>query len=108
MILPALITRSTGRNPDPCGRDVEALVVGVRDAVANAMARERKVALPGLSAFATRTTISRAGRDCRIGMVVIVEAKRSIVLRPSEKMRRTSSEGTFSALQTQQPSRFVH
>ena len=87
MIRSELIEKLFADHPHLTGREVEAVVSAIFDAITDKLANGGRVELRGFGAFSTREREARTGRNPRTGETVAVDAKRVPYFKPGKEMR---------------------
>lgn len=87
MIRSELIARVAAQNPHLYAKDIEAVVVTILNAMADALARGERIELRDFGTFSTHDIAARSGRNPRTGEPVAVKARRHIAFRPGKAMR---------------------
>ncbi|GJE15080.1 integration host factor subunit beta [Methylobacterium longum] len=87
MIKSELIARITAQNPHLFAADVEAVVNGILDRIAGALADADRVELRDFGTFCVRDREARTARNPRTGETVVVEAKAHVHFKPGKRMR---------------------
>jgi integration host factor subunit alpha len=74
------------------GNESSRLIDDVLNHLATALDREGKVAMTNFGTFVVRHKKERIGRNPKTGEEAVIKARRSIVFRPSDKLRQRVSE----------------
>ncbi len=64
----------------------------VLDEIANALAFDRKVSLPGLGVLTPVQRLARSGKNPATGQTLEIPAKRSVAFRPAKKLKDALNE----------------
>ncbi len=64
----------------------------VLDEIANALAFDRKVSLPGLGVLAPVQRLARTGKNPATGQTLEIPAQRSVAFRPAKKLKDVLNE----------------
>ncbi len=67
-------------------------VNAVLDEIANALALDRKVSLPGLGVLAPVQRQARTGKNPATGQAIEIPAQRSVAFRPAKKLKEALNE----------------
>ena len=70
----------------------ERAVSAVFSAIADALARDETVAIPGFGRFATRTRAARQGRNPATGEAIAIAASRTPSFKAGKALRETVNE----------------
>ena len=102
MIRSELVEKLCDDYPHLKGREIEAIVTAIFDAITEQLAKDGRVELRGFGAFSTRARDARTGRNPRTGESVDVDAKRVPYFKPGKEMRERlnidgASEGPAAA-----------